>query len=584
MRNQWLHSLALSLGFLVLGGWVVGLPPSVRAEAPAPSIQAWPPAYASAPATLPPALSDQAAPAVTLDRPVALRGNRAVVDSEVRPTGLFRNRDSDAIAYSPASGMMSARPLPSGPAVDLNGMPLPSGSFSTTPLGPDVQSNWRQAPTAISSQAPPSGTVVPSPGIGPMPGMVTGPGIGGAPIGNPVSDGCVAPGGDCCMGGCCAPGCCGMDGCSNCCGSGWGGDAFGQGCCFGNRFYGTAEYLLWFIRGQPVPPLATVGSVNDNPAGAIGQPGTSVLNGGVANFGGLSGGRILLGYWFGPGHCLGVEAGGFGLAEGVNRFSAASGGTPFLARPFVNALTGAQDIEAVATPNGLSGSVNSVATSQLWGAQANLRSNLFCGCNWFIDGLLGWQYLGLHESLTVRENLTVNSSMNPNLPAGTTFQVTDHFGTQNTFNGAQIGGVGEYRVGRWFADVRATVGMGVTQQFVTIDGQTITQSPGLGTTVSQGGLLAQTSNIGRYTHEAFSVVPQIGLNIGYQFTNHIRGFVGYNFLYWSSVVRPGNQIDPVVNPNLIPPAIGGGPQRPAFNFNGSDFWAQGITFGLDFRW
>ncbi len=218
------------------------------------------------------------------------------------------------------------------------------------------------------------------------------------------------------------------------------------------------------------------------------------------------------------------------------------------------------------------------------GRQANLRSNLCCGCNWYIDALVGWAYFGLHESLTVEEDLAVTSSLNPNLPAGSTFVVKDSFSTSNNFNGGQVGLAGEYRLGRWSIDGRGTVAFGVTQQFVSIDGSTISQAPGQAPTVSEGGLLAQTSNIGRYTHNQFGVIPQIGLNLGYQFTNHIRGFIGYNFLYWSSVVRPGNQVDPVVNPNLIPPAQPGGPARPAFVFNGSDFWAQGITFGLDIRW
>jgi hypothetical protein len=85
--------------------------------------------------------------------------------------------------------------------------------------------------------------------------------------------------------------------------------------------------------------------------------------------------------------------------------------------------------------------------------------------------------------------------------------------------------------------------------------------------------------------DTFTVVPELGLNIGYQLTNHIRAFVGYNFLYWSSVVRPGDQIDPRVNTNLIPPPIStAGPAVPAFAFHGSDFWAQGITLGVEFRW
>jgi hypothetical protein len=394
-------------------------------------------------------------------------------------------------------------------------------------------------------------------------------------------------GADGCLGdGCCAPDGCGLGCGDGCCG--WGdccGGGCGHGCCFGDRWYGSAEYLLWFIRGQALPPLLTSGSVADPLPGALGQPGTNILYGGNnVNNNPYSGVRLRGGYWFNDNHGLGIDLGGFILGGTNTNFSTTSLGVPFLARPFVNALTGAQDIEAVATPNGLAGTFSALSTFFLYGAEANLRRNLLCGCNWFIDGFVGWRLLGLNEALTVRENLAVVSSANPALPAGSTFAVTDRFGTSNLFNGGQIGVIGEYRLGRWSVNVRDSVAVGGTMQFVNISGSTFSQGPGIPATTAAGGLLAQSSNMGGHTGGAVSFVEEIGVNVGYQFTNHLRGFVGYNFLYWTNVVRPGNQIDSTVNPNLIPPAVGGGPARPAFNFNNSDFWVQGITFGLDIRW
>jgi hypothetical protein len=80
------------------------------------------------------------------------------------------------------------------------------------------------------------------------------------------------------------------------------------------------------------------------------------------------------------------------------------------------------------------------------------------------------------------------------------------------------------------------------------------------------------------------VVPEVGVTLGYQFNDHIRAFAGYNFLYWNNVARAGNQVDTSVNTNLLAPPLGGGPSRPAFSFNGSEFWAQGVTFGIEFRY
>jgi len=589
MRHRWFRRLALSVGVLVLGRLAVFLPASLPAAEPGPIIQPYPPAPArldtsepaaqAAPASAAQPDASDSLPATTLDRPVAIPAKADAVDSEVRPTGLFSRRDSDPILSSPLPTVVPTRPQPSGIS-DGSTLPMPSATSATpaTPAPPDVPYTWRQPPSSASPGSSPTTIVPPPAGIVPPPAGTavpvpeSGPGIVGAPLGEGVvGDGCCAPG---CGGLTCGDGC-GWGGCCGC----------GRGCCFGNRWYGSAEYLLWFIRGQPLPPLLTTGPVTDMPPGALGQPGTQVLfgNTSLAN-NPYSGLRLRGGWWLNDNHGLGIDLGGFILGGNVNRFSDTSFGNPFLARPFFNVLTGAQSIEAVATPNGLTGTFSAVNTFFLYGAEANLRRNLLCGCNWYVDGFIGWRLLGLNESLKAQENLAVAASTNRGLPAGSTFVVTDKFGTTNLFNGGQIGAIAEYRLGRWFVDLRTSVGVGGTMQHVSINGTTLSQAPGGAPVLAQGGLLAQSSNIGSYTRGITSLIEEVGVNVGYQFTNHIRGFVGYNFLYWNNVVRPGNQIDLGVNPNLIPPSTAGGPARPAFDFHSSDFWVQGVTFGLDIRW
>jgi Putative beta barrel porin-7 (BBP7) len=67
----------------------------------------------------------------------------------------------------------------------------------------------------------------------------------------------------------------------------------------------------------------------------------------------------------------------------------------------------------------------------------------------------------------------------------------------------------------------------------------------------------------------------------------MRVYVGYDFLYLSNAVRPGDQIDRELNPTQIPVngSTGGlvGAPRPTFNFHETDFWAQGIRFGVALR-
>jgi hypothetical protein len=592
MHSLWKRGLALAGLVLGAGGWLS--PPALQAGGGS----AWTPAAVGQP------IAEAATPAASLDRPVA-----GPVDGQVRPTAFTISSGDPTPVYSAQSpGVFGPRPMPVGPSLN-------DGGVSPTPY------TWRQAPnpTPAAPGAPAApGTVLPSPPM--MPGAdngtVTTPpngsvivapngsvpyGPGGVIMGVPGApaavgpgapggvvlpgpggpDGCCVPGGVCCDPSCCCGTCCPgtcCDGCGGCC------DGCCNGCCFNNRWYGTAEYLYWWVRGTPTPPLITTGSAADQFPGAIGQPGTQVLFGGsTLGTGPRSGFRFLGGYWLNDCHTLGVEAGAFFLFNQTNNFSAASNpmGSPVLARPFVDGVTGAQTEELVSLPNVVAGSVAAHTSSSFWGAELNARHNFCCGCNWYVDGLVGFRYLGLNESVSVAENLTIIA---PGPFQGTTALVNDRFATQNRFYGTQLGFAGEYRFDRFFVGGRAVIGLGPTQQIVDITGTTIDTVPGGTPVKSTGGLLAQSTNIGRHTRDYFGVVPEVGLNVGYQITNNLRVFAGYNFLFWNSVVRAGNQIDQRVNPSFIPPATPSSPAVPAFSFHGSEFWAQGLTFGIEFRY
>ncbi len=89
--------------------------------------------------------------------------------------------------------------------------------------------------------------------------------------------------------------------------------------------------------------------------------------------------------------------------------------------------------------------------------------------------------------------------------------------------------------------------------------------------------------------DEMTFAPELGLNIGYQITQHLRAFAGYDFLYLSNVLRPGDQIDRGINfSQTVQSAIAGNTTasgtRPALPFTESDFWAQGINLGLEFRY
>ncbi len=110
----------------------------------------------------------------------------------------------------------------------------------------------------------------------------------------------------------------------------------------------------------------------------------------------------------------------------------------------------------------------------------------------------------------------------------------------------------------------------------------------LGTRTFSGGLLALSTNSGHFRTDRFAVLPEFGLKVGYQFTDHLRLTLGYDVLYWSSVVRPGGQIDRNLDTTLIPnfrtADVPTGQAHPMVLMRETDFWAQGLTVGLEFRY
>jgi hypothetical protein len=359
------------------------------------------------------------------------------------------------------------------------------------------------------------------------------------------------------------------------------------------RVWGSAEYLGWWLRGNSMPPLVTTAPTGT--LGAAANPQTRELFGSQeTGTEMMSGIRVRLGGWFDPCATCGIEGSFFDFPMSGQRFQAGSDGNPGLFRPFFNTSTGAPDSEVVAlqlpkSAGGLdpvvSGLVSVNNSTDFYGFDANFRQRL-CGdaCS-RLDLLVGWRYLYLHDQTSIEEDLISTDPLQIAAPLGTRIALLDQFQTTNAFNGGQIGLTGERTWGRWTAGFRATVALGDTYEQVKINGFTTISIPNSGTTTYRGGLLALPSNIGSYSSNAFAVVPEFEANLGYQIAPGVRIFGGYNFLYWSNVVRSGQQIDLVVNPTLLPnngPASG--PNRPAFERVQTDFWAQGFNVGIDLRW
>ena len=355
------------------------------------------------------------------------------------------------------------------------------------------------------------------------------------------------------------------------------------------KWYSSAEYLMWWTKSNRVPPLLTTSNAADN--GFLGSPSTRILLG-DQSIGDLrhSGGRFNLGYWLGCEQRWGFDGTFLFLGRNSSEFATASGGDPLLARPFLNGNTNQPFSQIIAFPGQSAGSFNANYETALWGFDANLRRYLWGNPCHRLDGLIGYKYLNLNEQLTLRETVTRSPNGFPGIaPNAVSAIVTDTFHTENRFHGGQLGLIGETRRGRWYLDSTLKVALGNMNQTARINGSQVVTNTNGTTSAFSGGLLALPgANIGTFTQNKFAVVPEATMNVGYHLTPHLRVFVGYNFLYASSVLRPSDQIDTTLDttriPNFATTATRLGEIRPSPTLKDSTFFAQGISFGLQFKW
>ena len=115
---------------------------------------------------------------------------------------------------------------------------------------------------------------------------------------------------------------------------------------------------------------------------------------------------------------------------------------------------------------------------------------------------------------------------------------------------ARRGGI--YRRGA-FGGADARFDMGEMHRDVLISGSTATTTPGRGTVVTPGGLLAKPTNAGT-RHGRLRAGSGGGSAPGLAGRSVARLTAGYSLLVISDVARPGEQIDLQVDPSLLPGA------------------------------
>jgi hypothetical protein len=287
----------------------------------------------------------------------------------------------------------------------------------------------------------------------------------------------------------------------------------------GWQWYGNFDYLYWWT--QKDRPLTVL---------TDGHPGNAALAAGTdfdpAQHHGLRG---TLGHWLDNHQMLGVEASGLWLSSREPGWRGASGGF----------------------------GVHTEAAQHAWAAGLDLRWLLLRGDYFHLDFIGGFRHLSLDEALSIDERGQASGAI-----------TNDRCGTRNRFYGGELGLEAELHNGKWSVDVYGKVALGGNDEAVQVNGTTLA-----GGALAPGGLVTSPLVGGRYDRGEFATVSEFGMHLNYEVTNTIRASVGYSFLYVSDVVRPAEQFD----------GLRQSPRAGQFPFQTSDFWGQGISVGVEFR-
>jgi hypothetical protein len=346
------------------------------------------------------------------------------------------------------------------------------------------------------------------------------------------------------------------------------------------------EYIGWWGKGIDLPALVTTSPAGTGAAraGLLGDPGTQVLFGDDSYDEDLRGGvRFTAGYWLDHGHCQGIEGYAFGLGEETLSYSNASqGGLPILARPFFNADPAVQQYVAqlLSHPDVANGQFDFNFKTETTGAGILLRTKAARSFEHNVDFLGGYRYTKLEDNMRIDDMLT-STAVGGNVPLGTVVAGFDQIDTNNEFHGVDLGMQVDFKKHRWTISFLGKCALGNMAQDISIDGSTTVTVPGAGSTTTAGGLLTQPTNIGEFSRDKFTVVPEANINARYVLNCRWTALLGYNFIYWNNVVRADDQVDFRVNTTQVGGGTLFGPGQPEMEFKETDYWLQGVNAGLE---
>ena len=347
-----------------------------------------------------------------------------------------------------------------------------------------------------------------------------------------------------------------------------------------SMFWAEADYLLWWSKSMRVPALVTT-SPDDtaaDEAGVLGQTGTSILFGdSEMNDGARSGGRFELGMWINPCHCNAIEVTYLFLDEEQQAFHGSQNDYTILARPFYNAETDAADSRLIDFPDVVEGSLDVSVETKFDSLSVAYRATTIRSPYGSFGVFGGYRFAKLNDDIAVTSStLSLTGATD-----GTSYDLYDAFATHNTFNGGEVQVDFQQQIGdRWWGQMAAKAALGATRSRSQISGQTTTIDS-TSTTVTEGGLLTQGTNLGSYGSTNVSSILEFDVSVRRKLSPCTALVFGYDCVFWTKVLRAGDQIDLGVNRTQIPPGTLQGDARPAFSNAASTYWAQGLRFGFE---